>query len=55
MSNASSPKLSQAQMLELINTDITTGVGKKIPHEAAERHVTGEALYIDDRVEFANQ
>jgi xanthine dehydrogenase large subunit len=55
MSNKKTDSLSQQKMQEKIQSDITSGVGKKIPHESAERHVSGEAIYIDDRLEFANQ
>ncbi len=55
MSKLSGAALSQAQMYEKIQAEISSGVGKKIPHESAARHVTGEAIYIDDRLDFANQ
>lgn len=32
-----------------------SGVGRSVKHESAEKHVTGEAIYIDDRLEFPNQ
>ncbi|NDL63146.1 xanthine dehydrogenase molybdopterin binding subunit [Acerihabitans arboris] len=31
------------------------GVGRPLPHESAAKHVSGEALYIDDRPEAPNQ
>lgn len=34
---------------------LSTGVGKALPHESATRHVSGEAYYIDDRLEYPNQ
>ncbi|MEH3023571.1 MAG: xanthine dehydrogenase molybdopterin binding subunit [Pseudomonas oryzihabitans] len=34
---------------------LATGVGKPLKHESADKHVSGEALYIDDRLEFPNQ
>ncbi len=55
MSNQTKNPLSQSQMMTKIRSDISTGVGKKVAHESAERHVTGEAIYIDDRLEFPNQ
>ncbi len=55
MSNAPISPLSHTEMQEIVRSDIQSGVGKKIPHESASRHVTGEAIYIDDRLEFANQ
>ncbi|MCC6076654.1 xanthine dehydrogenase molybdopterin binding subunit [Pseudomonas sp. GCM10022188] len=34
---------------------LQTGVGQRVPHESATRHVTGAAQYVDDRLEFPNQ
>jgi len=34
---------------------LATGVGKPLKHESADKHVSGEAVYIDDRLEFPNQ
>lgn len=34
---------------------IKGGVGAKHKHESADKHVTGEAIYIDDRPELTNQ
>ncbi|MDT4798887.1 putative xanthine dehydrogenase subunit D [compost metagenome] len=45
----------QEELAELFRADITTGVGKSVKHESAPKHVTGEAIYIDDRLEFPNQ
>ena len=45
----------QAQLAELFRADITTGVGKSVKHESADKHVSGEAIYVDDRLEFPNQ
>jgi len=55
MSNIGKASLSQAQMLAKVQSQISTGMGKKIPHESAARHVSGQSIYIDDRTEFANQ
>jgi xanthine dehydrogenase large subunit len=55
MSSVIKNQLSQAQMLQQVQQQMQSGVGKKIPHESAARHVTGEAIYIDDRLEFPNQ
>ncbi|QLE97911.1 xanthine dehydrogenase molybdopterin binding subunit [Neptunomonas phycophila] len=55
MSHTPTPTLSHEAMLERFKQDLKTGVGKKIPHESAERHVTGEATYVDDRLGFTNQ
>jgi xanthine dehydrogenase large subunit len=46
---------SQAEMAELFSQDLTTGVGRSIKHDSADKHVSGEAVYIDDRLEFPNQ
>ncbi|MBD1587368.1 xanthine dehydrogenase molybdopterin binding subunit [Pseudomonas typographi] len=46
---------SAEQMAELFRQGIHTGVGKPIKHESADKHVAGEAQYIDDRLEFPNQ
>lgn len=34
---------------------LSSGVGKSMKHESADKHVSGEAVYIDDRLEFPNQ
>jgi len=54
MSNHHAVK-SQAELAELFRADITTGVGKSVKHESADKHVSGEAIYVDDRLEFPNQ
>ncbi len=41
--------------MALVRQDLQTGVGHRIAHESAAKHVTGEAVYIDDRLEFPNQ
>ena len=46
---------SQAKLAELFRADITTGVGRSVKHESADKHVSGEATYVDDRLEFPNQ
>ncbi|WP_417226853.1 xanthine dehydrogenase molybdopterin binding subunit [Amphritea sp.] len=46
---------SYAAMLEKVQQDITTGVGRSVKHESAAKQVSGEAIYIDDRLEFPNQ
>ncbi|WP_414705322.1 hypothetical protein, partial [Pseudomonas sp.] len=35
----------QAELAELFRADITTGVGKSVKHESADKHVSGEAVY----------
>ena len=42
-------------MLALFQQDLTTGVGRSVKHDSADKHVSGEAIYIDDRLEFPNQ
>jgi len=46
---------SQAEMAALFQQDLTTGVGRSVKHDSADKHVSGEAVYIDDRLEFPNQ
>ncbi|MFT5707559.1 MAG: xanthine dehydrogenase large subunit [Oceanospirillaceae bacterium] len=55
MSKLNKTVASQEEMLAASAQKLATGVGKKIPHESAARHITGEALYIDDRLEYPNQ
>jgi xanthine dehydrogenase large subunit len=45
----------QAELAELFRAEITTGVGRSVKHESADKHVSGEAVYVDDRLEFPNQ
>ena len=45
----------QEELAALFRADITTGVGKSVKHESADKHVSGEAVYVDDRLEFPNQ
>ncbi len=45
----------QEELAELFRAGITTGVGKSVKHESADKHVSGEAVYVDDRLEFPNQ
>ncbi|MFC3851239.1 xanthine dehydrogenase molybdopterin binding subunit [Salinispirillum marinum] len=55
MSNHHHPVASQAEQEAQFRADLKTGVGKGLKHESADKHVTGEAIYIDDRPEFPNQ
>ncbi|MCP8688519.1 xanthine dehydrogenase molybdopterin binding subunit [Marinobacterium sedimentorum] len=55
MSNHNKISRTQDEMMALVRQDLQTGVGRKIPHESAAKHVSGEAVYIDDRLEFPNQ
>ncbi|SEQ03484.1 xanthine dehydrogenase, molybdenum binding subunit apoprotein [Amphritea atlantica] len=48
-------KASYEEMLELTKQDLNTGVGRSVKHESAAKQVSGEAIYIDDRLEFPNQ
>lgn len=49
------PIKSQEELAALFRQDIATGVGKSVKHESAAKHVSGEAVYVDDRLEFPNQ
>ena len=51
----SKPELSQQQMEALFRAGLQSGVGKSQRHESADKHVSGEAVYVDDRLEFPNQ
>ena len=55
MSNHHKAELSQAELTALFAQDLTTGVGRSVKHDSAEKHVSGEAPYIDDRLEYPNQ
>ena len=55
MSDHHSTGLTQAGMIARFQQDLQTGVGRSLPHESAEKHVSGEAQYVDDRLEFPNQ
>ena len=46
---------SQEEMAALFAQGLSTGVGRSVKHDSADKHVTGEAIYIDDRLEFPNQ
>ena len=46
---------SQQELAERFRAGIATGVGRGLKHESADKHVSGAALYVDDRLEFANQ
>src|SRR5471032_2026248 len=45
----------QAEMIALFQQNLTTGVGRSVKQDSADKHVSGEAVYIDDRLEFPNQ
>jgi len=46
---------SQETLADLFRAGLNSGVGKSMKHESADKHVSGEAVYIDDRLEFPNQ
>ena len=50
-----SPNTPQAEMLAVFQQGLNTGVGRSVKHDSADKHVSGEAVYIDDRLEFPNQ
>ena len=55
MSNAHTNTMSHEEMIAIVKQDLKTGVGKSVKHDSAPKQVTGEATYIDDRLEFPNQ
>lgn len=55
MSNANHNTMSHEEMVAIAKQDLKTGVGKSVTHDSAPKQVTGEAIYIDDRLEFPNQ
>lgn len=55
MSNHAAPEKSQAELETLFKNALKTGVGRGIKHESGDKHVSGEAVYIDDKLEFPNQ
>jgi len=55
MSDHNAKPRTQAELAALFRADLTTGVGRSVKHDSADKHVSGEAVYIDDRLEFPNQ
>ncbi|WP_028022668.1 xanthine dehydrogenase molybdopterin binding subunit [Enterovibrio calviensis] len=55
MSRKTTPSMTLEEMTAQAKAGLTTGVGKSVKHESAEKQVSGEAIYIDDRGEFPNQ
>lgn len=49
------PPLTHEQRVALFQQGLSTGVGRSVKHDSADKHVSGEAVYIDDRLEFPNQ
>ncbi|MDF2642958.1 MAG: xdhB [Pseudomonas sp.] len=47
--------LTHDERVALFQQGLTTGVGRSVKHDSADKHVSGEAVYIDDRLEFPNQ
>ena len=45
----------QAELEDIFKKDLKTGVGRSIKHESADKQVSGDAIYIDDKLEFPNQ
>ncbi|MEJ3670259.1 xanthine dehydrogenase molybdopterin binding subunit [Stutzerimonas stutzeri] len=45
----------QEEIAALFAQDLVTGVGRSVKHDSAPKHVSGEAVYVDDRLEFPNQ
>jgi xanthine dehydrogenase large subunit len=49
------PTKTQEEIAALFTQDLVSGVGRSVKHDSAPKHVTGEAVYVDDRLEFPNQ
>ncbi|HCG38585.1 MAG TPA: xanthine dehydrogenase molybdopterin binding subunit [Pseudomonas sp.] len=45
----------QEGIAALFTQDLVTGVGRSVKHDSAPKHVSGEAVYVDDRLGFPNQ
>lgn len=45
----------QEEIAALFTQDLVTGVGRSVKHDSAPKHVSGEAVYVDDWLEFPNQ
>ncbi|MGK8470894.1 xanthine dehydrogenase molybdopterin binding subunit [Stutzerimonas stutzeri] len=45
----------QEEIAALFTQDLVTGVGRSVKHDSAPKHVSGEAVYVNDRLEFPNQ
>ncbi len=54
MSNHATVK-TQEEIAALFKQELVTGVGRSVRHDSAPKHVSGEAVYVDDRLEFPNQ
>src|SRR5690606_24132754 len=51
MSNHSLAK-TQDEIAALFTQDLVTGVGRSVKHDSADKHVSGQAVYVDDRLEL---
>jgi xanthine dehydrogenase large subunit len=49
------PRQAEEVIARQYQAGIQSGVGRSNHHESAAKHVTGEAQFIDDRLEFPNQ
>lgn len=50
-----SPSLTQDELRARLKEPFRTGVGRDLAHDSAAKHVTGEAIFVDDRVELLGQ
>ncbi|MFI8416360.1 xanthine dehydrogenase molybdopterin binding subunit [Serratia sp. NPDC078593] len=55
MSHKPQQNIHQAALAARFRQPMTSVAGRSIKHESAVKHVSGEAQYIDDRLEFPNQ
>lgn len=55
MANSTKAQASTAEMEAAFKASLRTGVGRSIKHESADKQVSGQAEYIDDKLEFPNQ
>lgn len=46
------PQLNETLLKTQFDAGIQTGVGRSRKHESADKHVSGEAMYIDDKPEL---
>jgi len=55
MSNHPDQQPSQQAMEAAFRESLVTGASRAVKHESGEKHVTGEAQYVDDHLQFPNQ
>ncbi|MGB2079264.1 MAG: xanthine dehydrogenase molybdopterin binding subunit [Vibrio sp.] len=48
-------KRSVEQLMAQYQKELTTGVGRGLKHDSADKQVSGEAVYVDDKLTFPNQ